>query len=209
MTLVIGLTGGIGCGKSTAARAFAELGAAVIDTDEIAHQLTIPNSPVLAAIFSRFGEAYRQPDGGLDRTKLRRLIFSDSDAKARLEAILHPLIRQEVATALKRVNAPYAIVVVPLLLETGGYRDLVQRVLVVDCEEAQQLARTMHRSGLSATEVEAIMANQVSRAERLLQADDVLGNQGDPAELRRQVATLHDRYLALAAPKPPAAAVKF
>jgi dephospho-CoA kinase len=202
MTFVIGLTGGIGCGKTTAARLFAELGAEVIDTDEIAHRLTGPNAPALAEIFRQFGDGCRQPDGSLDRAKLRSLVFSDRDAKTRLESILHPLIRKEVVAALKQVSAPYAIVVVPLLLETGGYRDLVQRVLMVDCDEAQQVARTMERSRLSADEVQAIMANQLSRAERLRRADDVLPNRGDPADLAHRVRALHEHYLTLAGRKP-------
>jgi len=198
MPLVIGLTGGIGCGKSTAARQFAELGAAVIDTDEIAHRLTAPGTPELTEIFRQFGAAYRLPDGNLDRARLRERVFSDRGAKANLEAILHPRIKQEVVAALGQVKAPYAIVVVPLLLETGGYRDLIQRVLVVDCTEEQQLARTMARSKLLAAAVAAIMANQLSREERLRQADDVLPNRSDAAALRRQVEALHAQYLGMA-----------
>ncbi len=199
MVYAVGLTGGIGCGKSSAAKIFAEHGAAVIDTDEIAHRLTAPGEPGLLAVKQAFGEAFLLPDGGLDRARMRRLVFSDRRAKARLEAILHPLIKERVKEALAACQAPYALVVVPLLLETGSYRELIRRVLVVDCEEAQQIERTVARSGLARDEVRAIMAHQISRGERLRQADDVLSNSGKTAELQRQVALLHDEYLRLAA----------
>ncbi len=199
MIYAVGLTGGIGCGKSSAAKIFAEHGAAVIDTDEIAHRLTAPGEPGLLAVKQAFGEAFLLPDGGIDRARMRRLVFSDRRAKARLEAILHPLIKERVKEALAACQAPYALVVVPLLLETGSYRELIRRVLVVDCEEAQQIERTVARSGLARDEVRAIMAHQISRGERLRQADDVLSNSGKTAELQRQVALLHDEYLRLAA----------
>lgn len=198
MPLIVGLTGGIGSGKSTAAKQFAELGAAIIDTDEIAHRLTAPGTSTLAEIFRQFGDGYRLPDGGLDRGKLRQLVFSQPEAKQKLEAILHPRIRQEVIAALGEITAPYAIVVVPLLLETGGYQNLVQRTLVVDCDEVQQVARATNRSRLSPEIVEAIMANQFPRAERLRQADDVLENRNDLADLERQIQALHKKYLELA-----------
>lgn len=193
------MTGGIGCGKSSAARIFAEHGAAVIDTDEIAHRLTAAGQPALDAVIRAFGREFLRPDGSLDRARLRRLIFADPEAKARLEGILHPLIRQDVEKALAGCRAPYAVVVVPLLLETGGYRHLIQRVLVVDCEESQQVRRTMARSALTEKEVGAIMARQISRGERLRQADDILPNDRDAAELRRRVGLLHHEYLRLAA----------
>ena len=199
MVYAVGLTGGIGCGKSSAAKIFAEHGAAVIDTDEIAHRLTAPGEPGLLTVKQAFGEAFLLPDGGLDRARMRRLVFSDRRAKARLEAILHPLIKERVKEALAACQAPYALVVVPLLLGTGSYRELIRRVLVVDCEEAQQIERTVARSGLARDEVRAIMAHQISRGERLRQADDVLSNSGKTAELQRQVALLHDEYLRLAA----------
>jgi dephospho-CoA kinase len=199
MVYVVGLTGGIGCGKSSTAKIFAEHGAAVIDTDEIAHRLTAPGEPGLLAVKQAFGEAFLLPDGGLDRAKMRRLVFSDRRAKARLEAILHPLIKERVKEALAACQAPYALVVVPLLLETGSYRELIRRVLVVDCEEGRQIERTTARSGLSGDEVRAIMAHQISRGERLRQADDVLSNNGEMVELQRQVASLHEEYLRLAA----------
>jgi dephospho-CoA kinase len=195
----VGVTGGIGCGKSSAAKIFAAHGAAVIDTDDIAHRLTAAGQPALLAIGRQFGKQFLLPGGGLDRAGMRRLVFSDSRAKARLEAILHPLIKERVQQALAACAAPYALVVVPLLLESGAYREWLQRILVIDCEEAQQIERTMARSGLSEDEVRAIMAHQVSRAERLRQADDVLSNSGSLAQLRRQIALLHEEYLRFAA----------
>jgi dephospho-CoA kinase len=206
MTLVIGLTGGIGSGKSSAARIFASLGAGVVDTDEIAHRLTARGQPALAEIAAQLGVDCIGPEGDLDREKLRQLVFSRKEARERLEAILHPLIRQQVEAELQRIDTPYVVVVVPLLLEKGGYRELVDRVLVVDCEEAQQVARAAARSRLAPDEVKAIMAAQLPREERLRQADDVLPNRGGPEELEQRVRALHDRYMQLAAAK--AVAVK-
>jgi len=191
----VGLTGGIGCGKSSAAQLFAELGAGVIDTDVIAHQLTQTGSPALKTIRDEFGPDYLLPDGSLDRARMRRLIFSDDAAKARLEAILHPLVKQRVLGEMETSDAPYLLIVVPLLLETGNYGDVVCRVLAVDCDERQQLQRTMARSALSAAEVSAIMSKQLSRQARLKEADDVIHNTGSPEDLRRQVESLHRQYL--------------
>jgi dephospho-CoA kinase len=200
---VVGLTGGIGSGKSTVAECFAALGVPVIDTDVIARQLTTPGSETLDAIRAVFGEAVMQPDGTLDRAELRRRVFADAAARHQLEAILHPRIRQAVAQALAALAAPYALIVIPLLVETGGYRDILSRVLVVDCPEALQIARVMARSGLAPDEVEAILAAQSSRAERLAAADDVIVNTATPEALRAETALLHRRYLALAAAPPP------
>jgi dephospho-CoA kinase len=197
VTLIIGLTGGIGCGKSSAERIFARLGAGIIDTDQISRDLTQKDQPALAAICREFGAEYLLPDGNLDRARLRRRIFSDRSAKERLEAILHPLIRQRVVELIGLARAPYLLLVVPLLFETGAYQDLVDRVLVVDCDEAQQLERTMARSQLSADEVRAIMASQVSRADRLARADDVLPNLAGADRLEAAVAELHQRYFEL------------
>lgn len=199
MSLAIGLTGGIGCGKSAVADLFAGLGISVIDTDQIAHQLTQAGQPALAMIANAFGADFLLPDGNLDRPRMRRLIFSTPEAKKNLEAILHPLIRDEVTRRLERAPSPYAIVAVPLLLETGSYREIVQRVLVVDCGEAQQVERVVARNGLDETEVRAIMAHQLSRQERLRQADDIIDNHGDRSALRPQVERLHEHYLKLAA----------
>lgn len=196
--LCIGLTGGIGCGKSTAAQMFADLGAGVIDTDQIARRLAAAGQPALAKIREAFGPEYFLPDGNLDRAKLRRLVFSNQAAKTRLEEILHPLIKQEVVAEINASRAPYLLLAVPLLLETGQYASLIRRVLVVDCDDAQQIARAMARSHLSPEEVRAIMASQLPRAERLRQGDDILHNDGDLAGLRVQVERLHQQYLRLA-----------
>ncbi|HWR76782.1 MAG TPA: dephospho-CoA kinase [Thiobacillus sp.] len=199
----VGLTGGIGSGKSTVADYFATHGVPVIDTDVIARDLTAPGGAALDAIRAVFGEAVMQADGTLDRAALRRRVFADSTARRQLEAILHPRIRQVVGQTLATLTAPYALIVIPLLVETGGYRDVLDRVLVVDCPEDVQIARVIARSGLTQDEVKAILAAQAGRAERLSAADDVLVNTATPAALRAEVATLHQRYLALAAAPAP------
>jgi len=198
MPYSVGLTGGIGSGKSAASDRFGELGAGVVDTDEISRELTAPAGAAIEEIRKQFGPEFVTADGGLDRARMRRLVFADAAARRQLEAILHPLIRARTRAAIAAATQPYVIVVVPLLLETGACAELVQRVLVVDCEEAAQVRRTMARSGLSAGEVREIMATQLPRAERLRRADDVLANDGDLPALQRQVARLHAQYLDLA-----------
>jgi dephospho-CoA kinase len=195
----VGLTGGIGSGKSSAAEDFAALGAALVDSDAIAHELTRPGGAAIDALRAEFGAEFVTDEGALDRARMRTLVFGDVAAKRRLEGLLHPLIRHETTARVAAAHAPYVVLVVPLLLETGAYRDLVQRVVVVDCSEATQIARTMARSGLAESEVRAIMAAQLPRAQRVALADDVIANEGDRAALREQVRTLHQRYLALAA----------
>ena len=198
MPFCVGLTGGIGSGKSSAARMFEELGAGVVDTDAIAHELTRPGGAALNAIRGAFGDEYIAADGGLLRPRMRQLVFSDAAARAKLEAILHPLIRDETRARVAAARAPYVVIVVPLLLETRAYRELTRRVAIVDCTEQVQLARTMDRSGLTEPEVRAIMATQLPRARRLAAADDVLHNDGDLVGLRQEVQALHGRYLSLA-----------
>lgn len=198
MLFCIGLTGGIGSGKTSVAKIFQKLGAAVVDTDEIAHELTRPGGAAMTAIRGEFGRDYVEADGGLDRAKIRRLIFTDPSARIKLETILHPLIRTVSQARIAAAQQPYALVVVPLLLETGAYRELIKRVLVVDCDEERQIARTMKRSGLSIDEVRAIMTAQLPRAKRLAAADDVLHNDTDIEALRRQAGVLHAKYLTLA-----------
>jgi dephospho-CoA kinase len=198
LTFCVGLTGGIGCGKSKAADTFAALGAAVIDTDVISHDLTSPRGAAMDAIATEFGDEFVREDRSLDRAAMRELVFGDPAAKRRLESILHPLIGTEVRTRLSRVAAPYVMVVVPLLLETGSYRDIIDRVLVVDCPEDQQIERTMTRSKLTAEGVRTIIAAQIPRAERLARADDVLANDADIATLEERVRALHERYLRMA-----------
>lgn len=196
--LVVGLTGGVGSGKSTAARMFAELGVEITDTDAIAHALTAPGQPALAEISAKFG-ASLVAGGVLDRAALRRLVFNDPTARKKLESLLHPLIRRAVADALAQPTAaPYRMVVVPLLLEAGGYQDMVQRVLVVDCPEVMQVERAMTRSALTEPEVRAIMAAQLPRMDRLSRADDVIVNDGALDQLAKQVEEMHKKYLRLA-----------
>ena len=198
MTLVVGLTGGIGSGKSIVADAFAERGADVTDTDRLAHALTAPGQPGHLRVLDAFGPAFLRPDGTLDRARLRELVFADAGARARLEAILHPLIREAAAEEMAGWKGPYGILVVPLLLEREG-ASRVDRVLVVDCPEDVQIQRVVNRSALSEGEVRAIVATQLPRALRLARADDVLDNSGALSSIAPQVAALDRRYRALGA----------
>jgi dephospho-CoA kinase len=195
--LSIGLTGGIGCGKTTVANLFAERGATLVDTDLIAHAMTAPHGPAMAAIAAAFGPAFIAADGSLDRAAMRALVFTQPAAKHKLEAILHPLIRAEAERQAANATGLYVIFVVPLLIESGAWRERVARILAVDCSEATQVARVMARNGLTEAQVRAIMASQVSRATRLAAADDVIDNDGDAAALAPQVERLHARYLAI------------
>jgi dephospho-CoA kinase len=199
MTFIVGLTGGIGSGKSAAAQVFEELGATVVDTDALAHALTAPGGAAIERICAAFGADYLTADGALDRPRMRELVFADAAQKRLLESILHPLIRSQTSESVRAARGPYVMLVIPLLLESGDYRGRCQRILVVDCPEELQLARVMARSGLAAAQVRAIMANQISRGARLAAADDVIDNSQDLAQLRRQVEALHLRYLQLAA----------
>ena len=194
----VGLTGGIGSGKSAVAGLFAGLGVAVVDTDEIAHELTRPGGEAIAAIRAAFGDQALARNGALDRAAMRKLAFGDARARTHLEAILHPMIRAESSRRLERAGGPYAILVIPLLVESGVDRSRTPRVLVVDCPEASQLERVMRRSGLPEAEVRAILAAQATRAQRLAAADDVIDNGGAPQALEGQVARLHEKYLTLA-----------
>lgn len=196
MSYRVGLTGGIGSGKSAVAALFQEQGISVIDSDAISRQLTQAGGAAIPEIRAAFGAAYVEAGGALNRAKMRALVFSDPGARKRLEAILHPQIRAEMlAQAEAAAASPYLLLVVPLLFEAPNYRELAQRTLVVDCAEETQVVRTMQRSALSAAEVRAIMAQQMPRAERLRQADDVIHNDGGMDELRRQVLQLHLTYL--------------
>lgn len=197
--LSIGLTGGIGCGKTTVANMFAALGASVVDTDLIAHSMTVPGGPAMAAILAEFGAAYLTPEGALDRASMRALVFADPAAKLRLEAILHPLIRAAADAEAAAATGPYVIHVVPLLVESGNWRGRVTRVLAIDCPESLQVARVMARNGLQEAQVRAIMATQATRQERLAAADDVITNDDGIAALAPQVAALHQFYLAISA----------
>jgi dephospho-CoA kinase len=202
LTYCVGLTGGIGSGKSLASALFAELGAGVVDTDEISRALTAPGGAAMSALRDAFGPGYVAADGGLDRARMRDLVFGDPDAKRKLEGILHPLIRSRTRAAVGAAREPYVIAVIPLLFETGAYSDLVQRVVVVDCDEGRQVERAAARGAMAEADVRRIVAAQLPRAERLKRADDVLDNDGGVAALRSQVARLHARYLDLARKEP-------
>ena len=195
---VVGLTGGIGSGKSAAADEFARLGAAVVDTDLISHRLTGPGGAALPAIQRLFGEGFVLPSGAMDRKRMRERVFADAAARKSLESVLHPLIREESERQIAAAAGTYVVHVVPLLVESGDFRRRVDRVLVVDCPEATQIARLRARSGLSGDEALAIVQSQASRAERLAAADDVIDNDGTLEDLRRQVAALHAKYAAMA-----------
>jgi dephospho-CoA kinase len=194
---VVGLTGGIGSGKSAAADCFAAHGVAVVDTDAIAHELTAVGGAAMPALVAAFGTKAATTEGALDRAHMRRLAFADPSARKRLEAILHPMIRSLSAERCRLARTPYVILAVPLLVESGTYRERCNRIAVVDCPESLQISRVMARSGLSENEVRAIMANQASRDERLAIADDVIANDGDLAALENRVGELHCSYLHL------------
>ena len=197
--LTVGLTGGIGSGKSAAAEEFGRLGASVVDTDAIAHELTQPGGAAVPHVRALFGDAFVLPTGAMDRKSMRERVFADPAAKQALESLLHPMIRAEserrIAAAQGKDAGPYVVYVVPLLIESGNYRKRVDRVLVVDAPETLQVERVRLRSRLAEAEVRGIMAHQVSRAERLAAADDVIDNGGSLDQLRAQVAALHARYV--------------
>ena len=199
MTYRVGLTGGIGSGKSTVAALFAELGVPVIDTDLLAHQLTQPGGMAIPAIRASFGDEYVDATGALDRAKMRQLVFSDSTAKQRLEKILHPLILAQAKSLAESRPAPYVLLVIPLLFETSDYQNWLDHTVVVDCAEETQIARATSRNGLSEQTVRAIMAQQFPRSQRLKFANDVILNDGTLPELYPQIARLHQTYLKLAA----------
>jgi dephospho-CoA kinase len=198
MAFVVGLTGGIGSGKSAAADEFGRLGATVVDTDAIAHELTGPGGAAIPEIQRQFGKAFVDVTGAMDRKRMRDLVFSDAEEKQRLEALLHPLIRAASARRVAEAPGPYAVLVVPLLIESAGYRERVNRVLVVDCPETIQIARVMQRSNLPESQVRRIIASQIPREKRLAAADDVIDNSGSLDALQQRVAELHVQYLAQA-----------
>jgi dephospho-CoA kinase len=198
----VGLTGGVGSGKSTVAKLLAEKGATIVDTDAIAHALTAPGGAAIPAIAARFGEGVLTREGALDRPAMRARVFSDPTARQDLEAILHPLIRSESQFQCDAAKGEYVVMVVPLLVENlPEYRPMLDRIAVVDCAPEQQIARTAARPGLDETQARAIMVAQASRSQRLELADDVIENQSDLAVLREKVEQLHGRYATLAAGK--------
>ena len=197
----IGLTGGIGSGKSAVAHLFSERGASIIDTDAISHALTTAGGDAMPEIARIFGSNFLTSDGALNRAAMRELVFSDPPARQQLESILHPLISQKTQDQANQATGHYLIFVVPLLVESGRWTDRVDRVLVVDCREELQIERVMHRNNLSAEQVRAIMATQVSRAQRLAAADDILANEQSLEALSTAVDKLHQNYLRLAQEK--------
>jgi len=196
---VVGLTGGIGSGKSTVAALLESLGASVVDTDEISRHLTGPAGAAMEKLSAEFGARYVAHDGSLDRDAMRALAFEDASARGRLEAILHPAVRAAAEARLEAAGGPYSVVVVPLLFETRGFLGRVARTLVVDCPEELQVARTAARSRLEPAQVRAIMAAQWPRWRRLQMADDVIWNGGDAGILGPQCEALHREYAAIVA----------
>ncbi|MCX7133578.1 dephospho-CoA kinase [Aeromonas sp.] len=195
---VVAITGGIGSGKTTIANQFAELGIDVVDADVIAREVVEPGTPALAAIAAHFGPDVITPDGQLDRRGLRERVFSNPDAKVWLNALLHPLIRQEMLRQCAAARSPYCLLVVPLLVE-NKLTGLANRVLVIDVDEATQIERTCRRDGVSRAQAQAILAAQASRAERLAAADDVLDNKnGAPETIKQRILALHETYMAFA-----------
>jgi len=200
---LIGLTGGIGSGKSTAAELLARAGAGVIDTDAIAHALTAPGGAAMRSLIGEFGPAIATKNGALDRAVMREMAFADPTVRRRLEAILHPMIHAEVDRQIAALapTFPYLVLVVPLLIETGTYRERIDRLAVVDCPEALQIARVRARSQLPEATIRAILAAQASREARLAVADDIIDNSTTLSALTAQLEALHQRYLAAAEAK--------
>ena len=195
---LVGLTGGIGSGKTAVSDALAKLGAGIVDTDLIAHQITAPGGAAIPLIQKQFGTEFIDSSGALDRSKMRILVFADPKARKSLEDITHPLIRYETikqAQHLLEEKVPYLVFVVPLLIESGNWRPLLDYLVVVDCPEETQIERVMHRSKLPRAEVEAILKAQTSRAERLALADVVIENQGTLDQLQAEVLSLHQKIL--------------
>lgn len=196
--LVVGLTGGIASGKSSVANMFVKLGAGLVDTDIVAREVVAPGEPGLAAVAEAFGPEILLPSGGIDRAALRRLVFADDAKRRQLETILHPLIRARTRRRVAALTAPYALVAVPLLVETN-FGELVDRILVIDCPESLQLERLMRRDAIPRPEAEAMVRAQTERATRLRAAHDIIDNGGSTEATLRQVEQLHRRYLDLAA----------
>ncbi len=194
--LKIGLTGGIGSGKSTAAHYFAGFDIPVIDADLIAHQLVQPGQDALQKIVDRFGQHMLTPDGMLDRNQLRNLIFSDPAKKQQLENLLHPLVYAEITAQLALLNSPYCVICIPLLIETQK-TELVDRILVIDCPVTMQIERVKSRSQLNESQIQAIIASQASREQRLAAATEVIDNSKTTTHLAEQVKNLHNLYVLL------------
>lgn len=197
---LVGLTGGIGSGKTAVSDLLAQMGAGIIDTDLIAHQITAPGGIAISPIQAKFGSEFIEPSGALDRAKMRTLVFGSPDARKSLEEITHPLIRLETlrkAKGLADTGVPYLVFVVPLLIESGSWLDQIDYLVVVDCPEETQIQRVMQRSNLSRTEVEVILNAQASRQERLRLANTVIENQGSLSDLKLAVEQLHQKMIGI------------
>jgi dephospho-CoA kinase len=196
---VVVLTGGIGSGKSEAAKQFAALGVPVVDVDAIAHQLTAKGQAMLEEIRLLFGTEFLLADGSLDRAKLGAQVFAHAEQRQKLEALMHPAIHdaamQQINDNAKNRTAPYQILVIPLYFESTRYRDLADKVLVIDCPESLQITRAMQRNGSTAASVQAVMQAQVSRAQRIEGADEVIGNQGSLRELQEKIRLFHKKFI--------------
>lgn len=196
---IVALTGGIGSGKSEAARQFAKLGVPVVDTDVIAHELTAPGSPMLTQIEHLFGKDVFNEDGSLNRSSLRALVLQQPAQRLKLEELLHPAIHERAIALLKendsKLSPPYQILVIPLLFENKRYHNIINRIVVIDCDENTQISRAMARSNLSRIEVASIMAAQTSRTVRLNGADEVVENNGSLEELIEKVNKLHNKLI--------------
>ena len=199
MRYTVGLTGGIGSGKSTVADRFAAKGIAIVDSDVAAHRLTAPGGDAIAVIRAAFGDTFITADGALDRARMREHVFANAAERARLEAILHPRIRALCDAERERATSPYVLLVIPLLFESGGRAGAMQRTLLITCDEAVQIERVMRRSGLTADAVRAIIATQMPAAQKRALADDIIDNSGSPDALDAAVERLHQQYLAEAA----------
>ncbi len=197
MSLIIGLTGGIGSGKSAAADLFSAHGITVVDADIAAREVVEPGTGCLDAITKHFGADILLPNGELNRRALREIIFNDPQAKAWLEALLHPAIRELIIQQLNEAPSPYVLLVSPLLLETDQHQ-LTSRIVVIDCDESEQIQRAAARDNSDAERIKAIMATQLTRSQRLAKADDILHNHGSLEDLAQQVDALHQQYLQLA-----------
>ncbi|MBC3423996.1 MULTISPECIES: dephospho-CoA kinase [unclassified Pseudomonas] len=198
---ILGLTGGIGSGKSAAAERFVELGVHLVDADQAARWVVEPGRPALASIVERFGAGVLLDDGTLDRSALRQQIFADPAQRRWLEQLLHPLIGQEIFSYLAKAESPYAVYVSPLLIESGQYQK-TQRILVIDVPQEVQIARTLQRDNISEEQVQAILKAQLAREERLRHADDVVVNDRDLPWLHQQIDQLHAFYLTLRGGQP-------
>lgn len=196
--LKVGMTGGIGCGKSTVSNLFKELDVPVIDADDIAHQLVEPGQPALVEVCKAFGEPSINPDGSLNRNYLREIIYTDPLKKKKLEEILHPLVFTAIQATIEQLNKPYCIISIPLLFETHR-ADFVDRILVIDCPTESQIERVKLRDNLTNERIQSIIDSQASRNFRLTHADDVIDNSGSNSELAEQVKKLHNLYMTISA----------